>query len=165
MTTLKATFDPFVGTLTTTNLASYGSPQWLRIFWTILARKKKFGVQNFPNGPNSSWILILWLSRAFQGRWKRTSSPNANLEKLSAGKKPSCRTWAEACHNYVNLTHKGVSCHATLKNKLSANFNSGARGCWGRGQIAFDLLWFKRKISDCSQSIRTPAKFECYWNE
>ena len=35
--------------------------------------------------------------------------------------------------NYVNLTHKGVSCHATLKNKLSANFNSGARGCWGGG--------------------------------
>ena len=41
--------------------------------------------------------------------------------------------------NYVNLTHKGVSCHATLKNKLSANFNSCARGCGGRGggQIAF----------------------------
>ena len=40
--------------------------------------------------------------------------------------------------NYVNLTHKGVSCHATLKNKLSANFNSGAQGCGGRGgQIAF----------------------------
>ena len=26
-----------------------------------------------------------------------------------------------------------MSCHATLKNKLSANFNSGARSCWGLG--------------------------------
>ena len=48
MTTLKATFDPFVGTLTTTNLASYGSPQWLRIFSTILAQKYKIWRLKLP---------------------------------------------------------------------------------------------------------------------
>ena len=29
-----------------------------------------------------------------------------------------------------------MSCHATLKNKLSANFNGGARGYWGQVGVA-----------------------------
>ena len=48
MTTLKATFDPFVGTLTTTNMASYGSLQWLRIFSTTLAQKYKIWRLKLP---------------------------------------------------------------------------------------------------------------------
>ena len=40
-TVLQSTFDPFVGTLTTKNMASYTSPQLLRIFSTMLAQKYK----------------------------------------------------------------------------------------------------------------------------
>ena len=84
--------------------------------------------------------------------------------------------------NYVNLTHKGVSCHATLKNKFCANFNSGARGCWGRGwgaQIAFggklksscSLAWklgvmaIKSEwvIKSCPNAVNIPFRI-ALWN-
>ena len=71
MTTLHATPDPFVGTLTTTNIASCTSR---------LHRNTKYG-------PNSSWILILWHSRACQGRWKMISSPKVNLKKTFTRRK------------------------------------------------------------------------------
>ena len=57
--------------MTTTNMVSCGSPQWLLIFSTTLAQKYKIWRLKLPNGLNSSWILILLLSRACQGRWKR----------------------------------------------------------------------------------------------
>ena len=90
----NATFDPFVGTLTTTTMASCTSSQW------------QWNFQNGPNGPNSSWILILWLSRTSQGRWKRISSPNANLalilKKGSRHQKSRRRTCGEEFHSHFN---------------------------------------------------------------
>ena len=48
MTTLHATLDRFIGTLTTTNMASCTSPQWLRIFSTMLAQKYKIWRLKLP---------------------------------------------------------------------------------------------------------------------
>ena len=70
--------------MTTTNMASCTSPQWLLLPRQCLHKNTKYGVWNFQIGPNSSWILILCLSRESQGRWKRISSPKANLEKTFA---------------------------------------------------------------------------------
>ena len=48
MTTLNAAFDPCVGTLTTNNMHSCTSPQWLRILWTMLAQKYKIWRLKLP---------------------------------------------------------------------------------------------------------------------
>ena len=45
MTTLHATLDPFVGKLTTTNMASCTSPQWLRISRQCLHKNTKYGAK------------------------------------------------------------------------------------------------------------------------
>ena len=54
--------------LTTTNMASCTSPQWPRISRQCLHENTKYGVLNFRNGPNSSSILIQWLSCMEAGR-------------------------------------------------------------------------------------------------
>ena len=47
MTTLNATIDPFVGTVTTTNMASCTCPQWPRISRKRLHENTKYGVKTF----------------------------------------------------------------------------------------------------------------------
>ena len=47
MTTLNATIDPFVGTVTTTNMASCTCPQWPRISRKCLHENTKYGVKTF----------------------------------------------------------------------------------------------------------------------
>ena len=99
MTTLHATLDPFVGTLTTTNMAFALLLNDFEFSRQCLHKNTKYGFQKMDQIA-SSWILILWLSRASEGRWKRISSPQA--KKGSPEQKSRCRIWAEACHSPFN---------------------------------------------------------------
>ena len=103
MTTLKATFDPFVGTLTTTNMASYCSPQWLRIFSTTLAQKYKIWRLKLPKWTkyllNTDIMAFLGVSGSVQDDFF-TKTPI--LKNYSPEQKSCCRTCAVACHSPFN---------------------------------------------------------------
>ena len=103
MTTLKATFDPFVGTLTTTNMALYGSPQWLRIFSTTLAQKYKIWHLKLPKWTkyllNTDIMAFLGVSGSMQDDFF-TKTPI--LKNCSPEQKSSCRTCVVACHSAFN---------------------------------------------------------------
>ena len=103
MTTLKATFDPFVGTLTTTNMASYCSPQWLRIFSTTLAQKYKIWRLKLPKWTkyllNTDIMTFLGVSGSVQDDFF-TKTPI--LKNYSPEQKSCCRTCAVACHSPFN---------------------------------------------------------------
>ena len=99
MTTLNATFDPFVGTLTTNNMSSCTSPQWLRIFSTKLAQK----IQNMAfKTPKMNKISLEYLYNSFLGRLRVDGRgffhQKPILKKGSPDQRSRCRTCAEACH-------------------------------------------------------------------
>ena len=92
---------------------------------------QKYKIWHFKNGPNNSWRLILWLSRASKGRWKRISSPKANLEKTFAGtgiKMPHMRRSKSQSQYFLEkvccVINKWQFCTAKLAQ--SANYSSGA---------------------------------------
>ena len=93
MTTLHATLDPFVVTLTTTNMASRTSPQWLRIFSTMLAQK----IQNmaFKTSKLDQIALEYWYY-GFLGRLRVDGRGFLHqkpiVKKRSPEQKSRCRT-------------------------------------------------------------------------
>ena len=99
MATLNATFDPFVGTLTTNNMPSCTSPQWLRIFSTMLAQKYKIWRLKLPKWrkylSNTDRIAFSGVSGSMKEDFFTKSR---SWKKGSPDQRSRCRTCAEACH-------------------------------------------------------------------
>ena len=100
MTTLNAAFDPFVGTLTTNNMHSCTSPQWLRIFSTMLAQKYKIWRLKLPKWTkylsNTDRIAFSGASGSMEEDFFTKSQ---SWKKGSPDQRSRCRTCAEACHS------------------------------------------------------------------
>ena len=103
MTTLHATLDPlikFVRTLTTTNMASCTSVQWLRNFLDNACTK----IQNmaFKTSKMDQIALEYWYY-GFLGRLRVDGRGFLHqkpiLKKSSPEQKSRCRACAEACHS------------------------------------------------------------------
>ena len=97
MTTLNTAFDPFVGTLTTNNMPSCTSPQWLRIFSTMLAQIYKIWRLKLPKYlSNTDRIAFSGVSGSMKEDFFTKSR---SWKKGSPDQRSRCRTCAEACHS------------------------------------------------------------------
>ena len=106
--TLNATFDPFVGTLTAKNMVSCTSPQWFRIFSTMLAQNYKIWRLKLPKWTKRLFNTDIIASSGVSGSMEADFfTKSQSWKKGSRDQKSRCRTCAEACHSTFNTNVGG----------------------------------------------------------
>ena len=121
-------------------MASCTSPQWPRISRQCLHENTKYGVLNFRNGPNSSSILIQWLSCMEAGRRNKplisgikrflSNSPRSRQQQWKQCQKFLIWVYWKICCNFIAeffVCQKTDKCYLEaeiLKNEILATLSN-----------------------------------------